>query len=118
VSDLSWLPSEAKETRFIVPKINLSTKEQRCRLSLSFSLYFDGTRNNKFIDKQHGSHSNVARLFELSKQEDLDCIFRLYVQGVGTPFSAIGEAEPHPYGASTGAGGGRLRVDECLAVLS
>jgi hypothetical protein len=83
------------------------TAELPCRLKLSFSLYFDGTRNSRDEDKPVGPHSNVARLADLSISRHDNCIYRLYIQGVGTRFPEIGESEPHPDGAKEGAMGDR-----------
>ena len=33
--------------------------------SLRFTVYFDGTGNNKDLNKPEGTQTNVARLFEL-----------------------------------------------------
>jgi len=72
-----------------------------------FSIFFDGTRNHSTEDRPSGSHSNVARLYDAcTENEDLG-EFRLYVQGVGTPFPEIGEPEPHEHGARDGEYGDR-----------
>jgi hypothetical protein len=76
-------------------------------LKASFSIYFDGTRNSKDEDKPSRSHSNVARLFELTLDNEQECKYRLYIQGVGTRFPEIGEPEPHPDGAKDGTMGDR-----------
>jgi hypothetical protein len=62
---------------------------QLCKLELQFSFFFDGTRNHKDEEKPNGSHSNVARLFEVCHEKDLHGQFRFYVQGVGTPCPQI-----------------------------
>ena len=107
MSNLSWRPSDAPASYRSFPKLFEPTAEFPCRLKLSFSIYFDGTRNSRDVDKQSGSHSNVAKLADLSIDEPDDCIYRLYVQGVGTRFSEIGEPEPHPDGAKDGSMGDR-----------
>jgi hypothetical protein len=111
VSDLAWLPSDAPATRMFPPKrFFIGEAGQLCKLELQFSFFFDGTRNHKDEDKPRGAHSNVARLFEVCKEEELHCQYRLYVQGVGTPHPQIGEPTPHPDGAKAGEmGWERLR---------
>lgn len=76
-------------------------------MNVQFSVFFDGTRNHKDEDKASGSHSNIARLFDSCKHKPLTGQFRLYVQGVGTPFPEIYEAQPHPTGAQKGTYGDR-----------
>jgi len=76
-------------------------------MHVSFSIFFDGTRNHKDEDRPSGAMSNIARLFESCEYEPLLGQFRLYIPGVGTPFPAIGEYEPHPTGAEKGSYGDR-----------
>jgi hypothetical protein len=107
MNNLSWRPSEAPESYMIFPKLLAPSTEFPCRLKLSFSIYFDGTRNNRDMDKPTSSQSNVVKLADLAIEEPDDCIFRLYIQGVGTSFPEIGEPEPHPEGAKDGSMGDR-----------
>lgn len=107
MSDISWSPLNAPPSRFTFPNLLRPTAQYPCRLKLSFSIYFDGTRNSKEEDKPKGSHSNVARLSELGLDNEQQCIYKLYIQGVGTRFPEIGEPEPHPDGAKEGAFGDR-----------
>ena len=107
MSSLSWRPSDAPESYMVFPNLFEPSIEFPCRLKLSFSIYFDGTRNSKDVDKPDGTHSNVARLFDQGFNNDEQCIYRLYVQGVGTSFPEIGEPVPHPDGAKAGAMGDR-----------
>jgi len=79
-------------------------------MNVQFSIFFDGTRNHRIEDLPTGAHSNVVRLFDACDEQKEEGQFRLYVQGVGTPFPHIGEVEPHPDGAQSGANGDlRLR---------
>jgi hypothetical protein len=103
----SWRPSDAPPSYLVLPKVLTPTAQHPCRLKLSFSIYFDGTRNSKEEDKPKGSHSNIARLFELGIDNEQECIYSRYIQGVGTRFPEIGEPEPHPDGAKEGAMGDR-----------
>lgn len=107
MNNLSWRPSDAPKSHLIFPKLFPPTKKFPCRLKASFSIYFDGTRNSKDEDKPSRSHSNVARLFELTLDNEQECKYRLYIQGVGTRFPEIGEPEPHPDGAKDGTMGDR-----------
>ncbi|MCT8272728.1 T6SS phospholipase effector Tle1-like catalytic domain-containing protein [Xanthomonas translucens] len=88
----------------------LAAPAQTCRMSLSFSIFFDGTRNNRDYDHEDGSLSNIARLYESHDFNENKGVFRLYVPGVGTPFPMIGERRAHPDGASMGEmGAERIR---------
>jgi hypothetical protein len=107
MSNKSWRPSEARPSHLIHPNVFVPTAEYPCRLKLSFSIYFDGTRNSKEEDKPKGSHTNIAKLADLSLEDQDNCQYRLYIQGVGTCFSEIGEPAPHPDGAKEGAMGDR-----------
>lgn len=111
MTDIAWLPSDAPQSRRLPPGVLLvSDTAEPCKLALQFSFFFDGTRNHKEEDRPTGSHSNVARLFDACTENELNCQFRFYVQGVGTPCPEIGEIEPHPDGAKAGVmGWERLR---------
>ncbi|WP_268796530.1 T6SS phospholipase effector Tle1-like catalytic domain-containing protein [Pseudomonas huanghezhanensis] len=107
MNDISWLPLEAPPTtRIFNPPLSVAS-ESSCRLKLQFAIYFDGTRNSIYVDKASGTQSNIAKLYDLAKDESLECVYRLYIQGVGTAFPKIGEPTAHPDGASKGAMGDR-----------
>jgi hypothetical protein len=74
MSYYSWRPSDAPPSRLILPTVHTPTVENPCRLKLSFSIYFDGTRNSKEDDKPKGSHSNIAKLFELGIDKEQECV--------------------------------------------
>ncbi|QCU72361.1 DUF2235 domain-containing protein [Luteimonas yindakuii] len=111
MSDHAYTPEAAPAPRHGRPSASRQCEPGRtCRLKLSFSIFFDGTRNSKYQDVPSGSHSNIARLFEVCEERPSAGVYRLYVQGVGTPFADIGEPVPHEYGASMGAmGAPRIR---------
>ncbi len=52
-----------------------------------FSFFFDGTGNNRDLDRPQQKLSNVARLFE-GHVEDRPLIWKFYYPGVGTPLDA------------------------------
>jgi hypothetical protein len=58
-----------------------------CEQQPWFSFFFDGTGNNREIDRPKQKLSNVARLFE-GHVEDLPLIVPRYYPGVGTPLNA------------------------------
>lgn len=93
MNPISWSPLDAPLSRLVLPKFLQPTIQYPCRLKLNFSIYFDGTRNNKEEDKPKGSHSNIAKLFELGIYDEQQCTYKLYIQGVGTRFPEIGEPE-------------------------
>lgn len=108
MTEFAWLPGCAPATRPFNPCTTGAGKvDAPCSLPVRFSIFFDGTRNHSTEDRPSGSHSNVARLYDAcTENEDLG-EFRLYVQGVGTPFPEIGEPEPHEHGARDGEYGDR-----------
>lgn len=67
-----------------------------CPQALNITLFFDGTNNNDDPNTPHPdslgkTHTNVARLRNVALTDPENGIFRLYAQGVGTPFPDIGE---------------------------
>lgn len=111
MSKIAYTPAAAPAAVDRPPQpSNLCQSGSTCRLTLSFSIFFDGTRNHLVEDAPFGSQSNVAKLFQACHERGDEGVYRLYVQGVGTPFPEIGETKPHPDGASKGAmGAERIR---------
>jgi len=68
-----------------------------CPQTLNITLFFDGTNNNddpnndQWRDSRKKTHTNVARLRNVALNDMENGNFRLYAQGVGTPFPDIGE---------------------------
>jgi hypothetical protein len=58
-----------------------------CEQQPWFSFFFDGTGNNRILDKPKQKLSNIARLFEVHVEEP-PLITRFYYPGVGTPLDA------------------------------
>ncbi|NZA28499.1 DUF2235 domain-containing protein [Luteimonas sp. SJ-92] len=111
MSKVAYTPDNAPSARAGRPvRPNLCEPGSTCRLTLSFSIFFDGTRNHLTEDEPSGAHSNVARLFKACEERNNEGVYRLYVQGVGTPFPEIGEPRPHKDGAAKGTmGAERIR---------
>ncbi|AON53075.1 hypothetical protein Hsc_0769 [Herbaspirillum seropedicae] len=73
--------------------------QTECKGQLFTGLFFDGTGNNdKWVEdgqtknqRQRNKHSNVARLFDAYIDDPDNGFFRVYMQGVGTPFAEIGD---------------------------
>jgi hypothetical protein len=76
-----------------------------CERVVSIGIFFDGTNNNKYRDKNDGSYSNVAVLFDAHRDSSKTGYFRYYIPGLGTPFPEIGEMRESDDGKATGAGG-------------
>ncbi len=57
-----------------------------CRLFPSLPFFFDGTNNNMDRDVPLNKHSNVAKLFRITKDSIQSDVRRTYIPGVGTPF--------------------------------
>ncbi len=80
-----------------------------CEQTIHINLFFDGTNNNddpnnKWRDSNHGTHTNVARLFRASKHRPENGVFSYYIVGVGTPFPEIGEETYSSAGKALAAG--------------
>ena len=70
--------------------------QMSCPQTLNITLFFDGTNNNDdpangWRDSLKNTHTNIARLRNVALNDTENGNFRLYVQGVGTPFPDIGE---------------------------
>ena len=123
--EFAWLPGDAPGTLHFNPVAQqFSSSSMPCQITAEFSIFFDGTRNHADEDRPSGSHSNVARLFDVCLEKTEAGQSRLYIPGVGTPFPPIGEHEPHPDGARDGVYGDRrlryayLHVANRIARLS
>lgn len=82
-----------------------------CCKTLHIGFFFDGTRNNADKDSAGHKHSNVARLLATHPLDQYNR--RIYVAGVGTPFTSeigdYGAGLQAAAGAATGwAGEGRI----------
>ena len=111
-----------------------------CEIPVRVGLFFDGTNNNMYRDrdgervsedKEHKalpklsltpeqcSHSNVARLFlAYPRDRQADGVYRFYIQGVGTPFPKIGEPTESQPGKAFAKGGLPRIVWGLLQVLN
>ena len=103
-----------------------------CQKKIRFGLFFDGTGNNRFTDekktkvylkrlnadnydpqqlqKTTSYLSNVAKLFLLFDENNENSLYKEYIPGVGTPFSANDEGKPNEgegsiFGSALGYGG-------------
>ncbi|MFP3563279.1 T6SS phospholipase effector Tle1-like catalytic domain-containing protein [Paraburkholderia sp. SIMBA_030] len=56
-----------------------------CEQQPWFSFFFDGTGNNRILDKPKQKMSNIALLFEGHVGDDAPLVVPLYYAGVGTP---------------------------------
>jgi len=80
-----------------------------CKQIIHIGIFFDGTDNHMERDSKNGkkAYTNVVSLFKAYKEDTNKGYYKFYVQGVGTPFSDIGEHTEDPDGKSSGWGGGR-----------
>ncbi|QRQ88165.1 T6SS phospholipase effector Tle1-like catalytic domain-containing protein [Cupriavidus oxalaticus] len=69
-----------------------------CEQTIHINLFFDGTNNNddaktpaRWRDSTHNTHTNVARLFNVCKDQPESGIYKFYLAGVGTLFPELGE---------------------------
>lgn len=79
--------------------------EPSCSKDISVSIFFDGTNNNLDRDTQDNSHSNIVVLFKAHKDNKLGDYYPIYIPGVGTEFSKIGEMHESTEGKSMAKGG-------------
>jgi len=82
-----------KALQCTVPKDNAPT----CSGQVFAGIFFDGTDNNRERDYENlpvekRRHSNVVRLFHTYREDWAKGYFRIYVPGVGTKFSEIGDS--------------------------
>lgn len=85
-------------------------RSANCQQDLWFTVFFDGTGNNRDIDVPTFEHSNVARLFRATSENSPTAgRYRFYVPGIGTPFREIGD--PGGRLAMAVAAGGEARID-------
>lgn len=106
---------------------------ENCEIDLQIGIFFDGTGNNQDWDDADGCEpglgsgmsqrlarkdSNVARLCRAYPDKAVDGKFRLYIPGVGTPCSDIGEDNYAAFGPSMGRGGDRRMNYALLSVLN
>ncbi len=81
-----------------------------CPQTIHINLFFDGTNNNDdgdnetWRDSKFKTHTNVARLFSVSKLKPDEGLFSYYIPGVGTPFAKLGEPDYSPKGKALAEG--------------
>ena len=63
----------------------------KCEGNINVGVFFDGTDNNAKRDEPKLGDSNVVRLYKAYRMEPNEGYYSLYVPGVGTKFSEIGE---------------------------
>lgn len=62
-----------------------------CEKNINVGVFFDGTGNNRDIDRGDYKHSNIVRLWDSYSDEVMQGYFRVYVPGVGTPCNDLRE---------------------------
>ena len=70
---------------------------QDCSDILHLAFYFDGTGNNRDADAAQKKWSNVARLFDASREDNLKGIYRAYTSGIGTKLNRREAAASTPW---------------------
>lgn len=95
-------------------------KEAMCQCSkvIHYAVFFDGTGNNRYSEMEKSAEkralSNIAKLFDAHKDND-ESIKAIYVPGVGTSYSDIGDS-----GGSSGMAigtGADKRIKKALELL-
>lgn len=110
----------ARSSNRDVPEVKPNPK-QSCSDVVNISVFFDGTGNNKDVDKPLMRWSNPARLWRAAQALVNDDVpnYAIYISGVGTPFNdtatdwmdgKLMTLQDEVLGLGTGAGGTR-RMD-------
>lgn len=116
------LSDKEREQRQLALAAAVPNKDQsmcECTKVLHFSVFFDGTGNNRAQERakpvERRALSNVAKLFD-AHEDALSNAYRLYVPGVGTPYPDIGDT-----GGTMGGAIGRgadARIERALNLLN
>lgn len=86
-----------------------------CKQTVWLSFFFDGTGNNMDADTGTQKHSNVAKLYRVHVEDDeTKGIYRIYIPGVGTYFSEVGDDGGSTLGLAAGSKGD-ARLEWALA---
>ena len=102
------LSKTASAASYLRNKAAAASAPGSCLQTLWFSFFFDGTGNNMDADEGTAKHSNVARLYRVHPEDDPDTgTYRIYIPGVGTYFSEVGD----PGGTTRGKGMGDKGVE-------
>lgn len=71
---------------------------------MNVGVFFDGTGNNRDLDRADFKHSNIVRLWDAYSDEKSQGYFRIYVPGVGTRFDDLREHGESMLGGGVGLG--------------
>lgn len=117
---------------------DFSCPKDSCKTNLFFGFFFDGTKNNYMKSEVAKNHSNVARLYDcfpglsvpsvldakldwVDKEKKFEHFFRVYIPGVSSPFSLVGdtgEGMDDTAGGAIGAYGDRRIVWAMLQAIN
>jgi len=86
-----------------------------CQDVVHLSLFFDGTGNNREMDTDSRSWSNIGRMFDAALQDDAKSTYAIYIAGVSTRYSgkatcwldSTGIWVEDKFGGLSGSGGDR-----------
>src|SRR6476619_920266 len=81
-----------------------STDCSKCEGNIHIGMFFDGTNNNRDVDRPKLAHTNIARLFDAYLEQPQKGYFRGYIPGVGTAFPEIRERGESDIGSAFGIG--------------
>jgi hypothetical protein len=119
-------------------RIDFSSPKESCKTNLFFGFFFDGTKNNYTQAEEGKNHSNVARLYDcfpgvsvpsvlsskldwVYKKKAFGHFFKVYVPGVSSPFSLVGdsgEGMDDTAGGAIGAFGDRRIIWALLQAIN
>lgn len=117
---------------------DFSCPKDSCTTDLFFGFFFDGTKNNYMKAEKGKNHSNVARLYDcfpgfcvpsvldpkfdwVDKDKAFEHFFKVYIPGVSSPFSLVGdtgEGVDDTAGGAVGAFGDRRIVWAMLQAIN
>lgn len=111
------LTAKEREQRQIALGPTVPSKREamcQCTTVIHYSVFFDGTGNNRNEDREKKKLSNIAKLFDAHKDVP-ETIKAAYIPGVGTPYPEIGDR-----GGVTGmafGSGADKRIKKALELL-
>lgn len=117
--DVLVFPSKISPTlkiNLVRPRFAVDFK--KCEAQLNIGIFFDGTNNNKERDASIRSDTNIARLYDIYRDDANAGYSRLYVPGVGTEFPEIGEHEESNLGKGCAFGCEGRAIFGLLAIFN
>jgi len=91
---------------------------KKCEAALNIGIFFDGTNNNLDRDKPKFGDTNIVRLYTIYRSDPSAGYSPLYVPGVGTKFTEIGEETDSKLGLGCAIGSEGRVIYALLSVFN